>query len=156
MSILLAIFRQLGLAGSILLVGYVFYEGAPVLRDIPYIDRVPAVRELLAGRVATEVAKERAKGESELAAARKGYVLETELMAAQARAAEIERQRNASAIALEEYRKRAVAAAEMDRIAQEQMEKAIAQDTGDDGSHWTDDDRNWLCSQRQAQGCGSQ
>jgi hypothetical protein len=39
-----------------------FYEGVPVLRDIPLIDRVPMVRELLAGRVPLQVAKARDEG----------------------------------------------------------------------------------------------
>jgi hypothetical protein len=34
-----------------------FYEGVPVLRDIPYADRIPVVRELIVGRVGTERAK---------------------------------------------------------------------------------------------------
>lgn len=39
-----------------------FYEGVPVLRDIPLVDRVPVARELLAGRVSIEVAKARDEG----------------------------------------------------------------------------------------------
>ncbi|MBD9390114.1 hypothetical protein IB237_23215 [Agrobacterium sp. AGB01] len=39
-----------------------FYEGVPVLRDFPFIDRVPVVRELLVGRVPLQAAKARDEG----------------------------------------------------------------------------------------------
>lgn len=48
-------------APAILLM-FAFYEGVPVLRDIPFIDRVPVVRELLVGRVPVQAAKARDEG----------------------------------------------------------------------------------------------
>ncbi|MGA1831660.1 hypothetical protein [Rhizobium wenxiniae] len=153
MSLIVLALRKLGLLGTVIVLGYLFYEGAPGLRDIPYIDRIPMARELLAGRVRTEVAKERERSDEKIAAAREGYVLETELLTAQAQVKEMARQRDANALAFDDYRKHAFAAAEIERLAEEQTEKAIAEDTNPNGSDWTDDDRLWLCAQRRAPDC---
>jgi hypothetical protein len=57
MTIVAAIVRTIGLPICAILVLLAYYEGVPVLRDIPYADRIPVVRELITGRVATEAAK---------------------------------------------------------------------------------------------------
>lgn len=80
-----------------------------------------------------------------------GYVLLSEKTAAEAKAAEMERQRNAAALALEDYRKRAVADALTQQKLEAQLEQAIKDDNQnmDDGDYrWSDDDRRWLCEQR--------
>lgn len=77
-------------------------------------------------------------------AALKGYVLASEKTAAEAKAAEMERQRDAVAKSLEEHRKRAIAAEKAKEEANEKLEKLIAEDSGDDGAVWTDDDVRWL------------
>jgi len=90
------------------------------------------------------------------AALLKGYVLLSEKTAAEARAAELERQRNAAAQALEDYRKRAVADALTQQKRQAELEEAIRNDnqTMDDGDYrWSDADRLWLCQQRGAPDC---
>lgn len=90
------------------------------------------------------------------AALLKGYVLLSEKTAAEARAAELERQRNAAAQALEDYRKRAVADALTQQKRQADLEEAIRNDnqTMDDGDYrWSDADRLWLCQQRGAADC---
>ncbi|KQR30531.1 hypothetical protein ASF91_17310 [Rhizobium sp. Leaf155] len=85
------------------------------------------------------------------AALLEGYVLLSEKTAAEAKAAEMERQRNAAALALEDYRKRAVADALTQQKLEAQLEQAIKDDNQnmDDGDYrWSDDDRRWLCEQR--------
>ncbi|WP_312809496.1 hypothetical protein [Agrobacterium cavarae] len=80
-----------------------------------------------------------------------GYVLLSEKTAAEARANELERQRNAATQALEEYRKRAVADALTQQKLEAQLEEAIRNDNAnpDDGDYrWTRDDELWLCKQR--------
>ncbi|MEZ2132420.1 MULTISPECIES: hypothetical protein [unclassified Sinorhizobium] len=58
--------------------------------------------------------------------ARAGYVLLVEKQAAEAQAAEMIRQRNASAQSLEEYRKRLSASRQAERQAQDTLEQEIA------------------------------
>ncbi|MGL4094788.1 hypothetical protein [Agrobacterium cavarae] len=91
------------------------------------------------------------------AALLKGYVLLSEKTAAEAKAAELERQRNAAALALEDYRKRAAADALAQQALEAQLEEAIRNDNQkmDDGDYrWSDADRLWLCRQRGAADCG--
>ncbi len=86
-----------------------------------------------------------------------GYVLRVEKTAAEARANELERQRNAATQALEEYRKRAAADALTQQKLEAQLEEAIRNDNSnpDDGDYkWTRDDERWLCQQRGAPYCG--
>ena len=90
------------------------------------------------------------------AALLKGYVLLSEKTAAEAKAEELERQRNAAAQALEDYRKRAVADALTQQKRQAELEEAIRNDNQkmDDGDYrWSDADRLWLCRQRGAADC---
>jgi uncharacterized protein YlxW (UPF0749 family) len=81
-----------------------------------------------------------------------GYVLLSEKTALQAQLNEVERQRNAAAQSLEEYRKRSLADEQQSEIDRQRMEKAIADDTGD-GAVWSDADRRWLCDQGIASAC---
>lgn len=85
-----------------------------------------------------------------------GYVLQSEKTALQAQLNEVERQRNAAAQSLEEYRKRAVADALTQQKLESQLEQAIQDDNqnADDGDYrWSDRDRIWLCQQRGAANC---
>ena len=85
-----------------------------------------------------------------------GYVLQSEKTALQAQLNEVERQRNAAAQSLEEYRKRAVADALTQQKLEAQLEQAIKDDNqnADDGDYrWGDADRLWLCKQRQTPDC---
>jgi hypothetical protein len=87
----------------------------------------------------------------------KGYVLLSEKTAAEAKANEMERQRNAATQTLEEYRKRAVADALTQQKLEAQLEEAIRNDNAnpDDGDYrWRDSDRIWLCKQRGEAHCG--
>ncbi|WP_245445392.1 hypothetical protein RMS29_002275 [Agrobacterium rosae] len=86
-----------------------------------------------------------------------GYVLLSEKTAAEAKVTELERQRNAAAQALEEYRKRATVDALTQQKLEAQLEQAIKDDNQniDDGDYrWSDADRLWLCRQRGAPDCG--
>ena len=86
-----------------------------------------------------------------------GYVLLSEKTAAEAKVTELERQRNAAALALEDYRKRAVSDALTQQKLEAQLEQAIKDDNQnvDDGDYrWGDADRLWLCRQRGAADCG--
>jgi uncharacterized protein YdbL (DUF1318 family) len=96
MTILIAVLRALGIPLCIFLIMLGYYEGVPVLRDIPFADCIPVVRELIVGRVPTERAK--AAG-----AAREGYVVEARATAAEAKAAELQRQVNAGQIVISSY-----------------------------------------------------
>lgn len=91
------------------------------------------------------------------AALLEGYVLKQERDALQSQLNETERQRNAAAQSLEEYRKRAVADALTQQKLEAQLEQAIKDDNQnlDDGDYrWGDDDRLWLCKQRGEADCG--
>lgn len=77
-------------------------------------------------------------------AALEGCVLASEKTAADAKAAEMERQRDAVAQSLEEHRKRAIAAEKAKEEANEKLEKIIAEDAGDDGAVWSDLDVRWV------------
>jgi hypothetical protein len=96
MTMFAFILRTLGLPLCIFIGMLGYYEGVPVLRDIPYADRIPVVRELITGRVATESAKA-------ATAARQSYVLLAEKTAAEAKANELQRQVNAGQIVISSY-----------------------------------------------------
>jgi hypothetical protein len=96
MGVLALILRTLGLPVCIITGLLAYYEGFPFLRDIPFADRIPVVRELITGRVAAESAKA-------AEAARKGYVQEVRATAAEAKADELQRQVDAGAIVISSY-----------------------------------------------------
>lgn len=77
MTILVAILRALGIPLCIFLGMLGYYEGVPVLRNIPYIGVIPVIGELATGRVATESAQA-------ATAARAGYVQLSEITALKA------------------------------------------------------------------------
>lgn len=91
------------------------------------------------------------------AALLEGYVLKQERDTLQSQLDEKERQRNAAAQSLEEYRKRSIADALTQQKLEAQLEQAIKDDNQnmDDGDYrWGDADRLWLCKQRSASDCG--
>lgn len=75
--------------------------------------------------------------------ARQGYVTQVTLDAIQARLDEAERQKQAAATALDEYRLRAADAIQARDQANAKLEEAIAADKSD-GCTWTADDLDWL------------
>lgn len=111
----------------------IYWLGIPLLNDYPVLRNIPLVGQIAVGHVETVRAEALA-----------GYVLQSEKISAEARAAEMERQRNAATQSLEEYRKRAAAAEKAKEEANERLEKLIAEDSGDDGLRWGDADLEWL------------
>ncbi|MCZ7501279.1 hypothetical protein [Agrobacterium sp. ST15.13.015] len=111
----------------------IYWLGVPLLNDYPGLKNIPLIGNLAVGHVETVKAE-----------VLKGYVVLSEKTAAEARARELERQINAAARSLEEYRKRAVAAEKAKEEANERLEKLIAEDGGDDGLRWNDADVEWL------------
>ena len=107
----------------------IYFEGFPLLRSVPVIGR------FFSGEIGRRVD-----------AALAGYVTKVEADALRARLAETERQRNAGAQALEEYRRRADAEARLDADRAARTEKAIADDAAldDDAPRVTHGDLEWL------------
>ncbi|QYA14489.1 hypothetical protein I8E17_00890 [Rhizobium sp. AB2/73] len=103
-----------GVAVGVLLTS-IYWTGLPILNDYPILKAVPLIGDIAVGRVQT------VKDE-----ALKGYVLESEKTTAEAKTAELERQRNAASQALEEARKRQAAddAAQLTKDAQTDIEIA--------------------------------
>ncbi|APG88024.1 hypothetical protein SAMCCGM7_pC0826 (plasmid) [Sinorhizobium americanum CCGM7] len=56
-AVILWIVRQISITGCALLFILGFYEGVPGIRDVPFVDRVPFVREFIVGRVKLEAGK---------------------------------------------------------------------------------------------------
>jgi len=137
MTVLVAILRTLGLPVCIIIALLGYYEGVPFLRDIPFADRIPVVRELITGRVATEKAKA-------ASLAREGYVALTEKTALEAQLAKERQDRLLAAQLYDEAQKRATAALRAKKAADEKLRKNIQGDSGPDGAVWTDSDIEWL------------
>jgi len=137
MGVLALILRTLGLPVCIIIALLGYYEGVPFLRDIPFADRIPVVRELITGRVATEKAKA-------ASAAREGFVALSEKTALEAQLAEEQRSRLLASQLYDEARKRATAAEQAKKVADEKLTKNIEGDSGPDGAVWTDSDIEWL------------
>lgn len=101
-------------AGLLLLVGiFCFYEGVPGLRSVPFVGWIAEGRVAAVARIAA-------------AEAQKGYVLASEKAALAAQLAEERRQRQAGALALEEYRKREAADKKLDAELAARQEQELA------------------------------
>ncbi len=106
-----------------------FYEGVPGLRDIPGISYVPVVRDFVVGRVQAQRA-------IAVEAALEGYVARTELKAAQAQAARLQKQADDNArLAAEANTQTAIARAQRDQ-AHADLDKRIAADEDPNISRW--------------------
>ena len=103
-----------GIAIGILLTS-LYWTGVPILNDYPILKNIPFLGDIAVGHVQT------VKDE-----ALKGYVLESEKTTAEAKMAELERQRNASAQALEDARKRQAADEAHHQAKDAQTDKEIA------------------------------
>ncbi|NTG98902.1 hypothetical protein G6L95_06590 [Agrobacterium rhizogenes] len=121
-----------GVAAGMLITS-LYWTGVPILNDYPILKNIPLLGDIAVGHVQT------VKDE-----ALKGYVLESEKTTAEAKATEMERQRNAYAQSYEELRERAAAADQSKDQKDAKLKKSIAGDTGDDGAVWTDGDIEWL------------
>ncbi len=133
--------RLIGLGGVAFVALALFVYGIPGASRIPYLTSIPVIGDFTAGRMNT-YAQEQVK------LALRGYVLESEKAAAEAKVSEMERQRNAALQSLEEYRKLAVADEIVKQDLEAKLEKAIQDDNsnaGDGDYRWSDADRVWLC-----------
>ena len=109
-------YLKLGAGAAIgVLLTSLYWTGLPILNDYPILKNIPLLGHIAVGHVQT------VKDE-----AMKGYVLESEKTTAEAKTAELERQRNAASQALEEARKRQAAddAAQLAKDAQTDIEIA--------------------------------
>ncbi|WP_065091652.1 hypothetical protein [Rhizobium leucaenae] len=121
-----------GIAAGVLITS-LYWTGLPILNDYPILKNIPLLGDIAVGHAQT------VKDD-----ALKGYVLESEKTAAEDKAVEMERQRNAYAQSYEELRKRAAAADQSKDQKNAKLKKSIAGDTGNDGAVWTDGDIEWL------------
>lgn len=124
-----------GLAVGAVIVLY--YEGLPIIRDVPFISYIPIIGDLAVGRV--EKASEAAVKD-----ATKDLVALTEKTSLQSQLKEIERQRQVAEAAASAARVRADKAEKEAANARAELEAAIAADTADDGARWSRDDLEWL------------
>jgi len=117
----------------------VYYEGVPGLRDIPGVQHIPIVRDLVVGQIEKEKAEAVRTATADL-------VDRAELVAVREKADEFLRQINIMKRLAAEAEKKAVEARlEADR-AREELEKAIAEDTDPDVSRWRQHDLDRLRS----------
>ncbi|QRM55165.1 hypothetical protein [Sinorhizobium sp. BG8] len=137
MSVLVSIVKQIGFAGCVILALLAYYEGLPIVREIPFVDRVPFLRDVIVGRVKTERAKA-------AEAAIEGYVQRSKLAAANALLAKANEEALLATRKAREAEAQAKAARIAEKQANERLEDAIAKDTGDDGCTWSDGDLEWL------------
>lgn len=132
-ALALSMIRGIPITVIALILQFFYYEGAPGLREIPFIDHVPLVRDFTVGRVELE-------RRSAAAEATKDLVSKSELAAQHAINLELERQleitkRSAEAAAAQAARMTAA----RDK-AQAELEKRIADDVDPADSRWTDHD----------------
>lgn len=116
MTFILAILRLLGPAGCAAVVVILYYEGAPVVNRLPYVDQIPFIREFGVGRVELErrAATAGLVKQSELDAL--SAVLDQERAKTAAAEAAATEQRNRAAAA---FRLRAAQQAEIERLTDE-------------------------------------
>jgi len=136
-AVLAVIVRQIGFAGCALLLLLGYYEGVPGLRDIPYVTSIPILREFLDGRVQNAAA-------DAVKRATRDLVERTELTAARAKAAELEKQITKFVQMADAARRQADTARIDAETARNELEAKIENDTSDDGCTWSDRDLEWL------------
>ncbi len=128
-----SLLRSAGAAIAAAISIIVFYEGVPVVRKLPFIGHLPVIGWVIEGEVGRRL---------------EGYVALSEKAAAEAKARKEEHDRLAAQQALEEARKRAIAADKLKDEAHAELEKRIAEDAADHradgGCGWSRDDDEWL------------
>lgn len=129
--------KAIGAVGITIIVMLGYYEGVPGLRDIPFINKVPGIREFIFGRVQSERAKA-------AEAAVESLVKRSELTAAQAEADKYRRQAIENSIFAAEARQEALSASKRlnDKLAEQ--EKASEEDTDPEASRWHQHDLDRL------------
>jgi hypothetical protein len=133
MTWLISIIRLLGPAGCAAVLVVLYYEGAPVVNRLPYVDQIPLIREFGVGRV-----------EIERRAATAGLVKQSELDALSAVLAQ-ERAKSAAAEAMAtEARNRATALQRVRERQRDEIERLIEKADKTPGlSYPTKEDLQW-------------
>ncbi|MCA2377591.1 hypothetical protein ATU3C_12605 [Agrobacterium genomosp. 3 str. RTP8] len=138
MTIIAAIIRILGLPVCAIIALLAFYEGVPVVSQIPYIGSIPVIGGLAVG-------EKRRFADEQVRIAKADTVTRFELVAAQA---QLDRERALRAAADEaatEARNRAVAALRAKEQSDAAIDRLRAEAEKDQTlSRPTDGDRNWL------------
>lgn len=142
MPTLIAILRQIGLIGTIIIAILVFYEGIPVLRENPWTLQVPILRDLVHGRV-------RAESERAVSEALKAMNELLERKTVEAQLAELERQRLIRQISEARFdlevekatREEAEASAQLEKERQQNEERLRLEKRS---CILTDDDIEWM------------
>ncbi|RUM06829.1 hypothetical protein [Rhizobium chutanense] len=152
LALLSAISRLIGI-GGVLFIGLLLYEeGIPGASRVPFLANVPVVGDLITGRVHTFAADQvrlaTATARAQCYSRIEKLVSRSELTAANAKAAQLQRQIEAMNEAMAAYQKRALADQQSLKVENDRLEKAIAEDAGDNGCTWTPDDFQWLQDHR--------
>lgn len=121
------LFTNVAVAAIVMVLTITHYEGIPILRGLP-----------LLGRLASGVI------ETRIASATADLVNVAEVVALKAQLDRERRNRLAILNAYREDTKRAAAEAEAREQDIERLRKMVAEDNGDDGAVWTDNDLRWL------------
>ena len=141
-TFLIALLKQIGLTGCVVLALLVFYEGIPGASRIPFLPSIPVIGDLTTGRVhsyaADQVAAEKKRCDQRV----RSMVSTAEYEALKAT---VERERQLRELAQRLTREAAARATEAIRNrerALDDLESRIAADTGD-GCRWTAEDEQW-------------
>ncbi|MFN3833367.1 MAG: hypothetical protein ACK4SQ_14170 [Allorhizobium sp.] len=132
-AILAAVLRILGPAGIAAVVVYFYYEGAPIVNRLPYVDQVPIIRELGVGRV-----------ELERREAVKGLVTQAEMDALAAVLDQERAKASAAAAMATEARNRADALLRLKQTQQAEIDRLMEEATKTPGlTYPTPEDLQW-------------
>jgi len=123
-----------GLAGMMLSV--LFYEGVPLVKDIPYIGKIPLVGYAAVGNVQVRI-------DRAVTDATKDMVQEFRLTAALAQLDKERKDRETADQLRAAADSRAQAAATARDKAKADLEARIKADTSTDGAVWTEEDIQW-------------
>lgn len=139
----LSILRTLIAAAPVILAMLAYYEGLPVIRDAPFLDRVPVLRELTVGRVASYAADAVAAANRQCEADKSSMVDRAIADALAATLAQERRYRNAADIAAADAQKRAGEALLAKEEADERVRALQAEAERDNLPTWTPEELEW-------------
>jgi hypothetical protein len=130
--------RTIGIGGMAFLGLWIYDWGIPGASRIPYLSSIPIIGDLTTGRAHSYAAEQ-----VRLATAKMVTAFEYGVVVAQLN--EERRRADQAAQITEEYRKRTEAAVRATALAQDELEKIIAEDVDTDSPTWADRDYRWLC-----------
>lgn len=138
MALLLAVLRFLGPAGIAAVLVYFYYEGAPIVNRLPYVDQIPIIRELGVGRV-----------ELERREAVAGLVKQSELDALAAVLAQERAKASAASAMATEARNRADALLRLKKTQQAELDRLTEEADKTSGiTYPSKEDLEWSARQR--------